>query len=108
VDFSMTTGSHTWTRSEFTGQFTGNLWLDGSGHLTQFDLNRFDIAGGWMYIYSNNTMGLSDGQGWNACNGCVKIGDAHAAPVPEPESLALMLAGLVGLGGGVAIRRRRA
>jgi opacity protein-like surface antigen len=109
VDFSMTTGSHTWTRSEFTGEFSGSVSLDGSGQLMQFDLNQFHSGDAGMYIYSNNTMALWDGQGaWNACNGCVKIGDGHAVTVPEPESLALMLAGLVGLGGGVAIRRRRA
>lgn len=96
--FSITTGSKTWTLADFTGAGSSTLAFDGLGNLTNFSLSSFaDGSGGSMYIYSNNTMGVNDGQGGvNACNGCVSLGaGVPVTPsVPEPANVALALAGL--------------
>jgi hypothetical protein len=103
LDFELTTGTHSWTEAEFVGASAASLTYNGSGTLTQFSLHGFSFAGGSMYIYSNNTMGVQDNLGaFNACNGCVSIG--RGTQVPEPASLALV--GLAMLTGWGATRRK--
>ena len=90
LDFELTTGSHSWTETEFVGP-TGALTYNGSGTLTGFSLNSFAFSGGTMYIFSNNTMGVTETNvGNNACNGCVTIGRGVPTQVPEPATLALV------------------
>ena len=98
VDFSLTTGSHTWTESEFTG--SAFFIYDGGGNLTNFGLQSFTFGGGSMYIYLNNTMGVFDlgDDSFNACNSCVALG--QGSMVPEPGTLVLLGLGLAGLGFG--------
>ena len=47
LDFELTTGSHSWTETEFVGP-TGALTYNGSGTLTGFSLNSFAFSGGTM------------------------------------------------------------
>ena len=108
LDFSLTTGNRTWTTAEFVGQYSASLVYNGQGDLTGFSLDRFSVNGvGFMYIYSNNTVGVLDETGpttaLNACNGCVSIGVGTPVAVPEPATLSLLSLGLVGFG----LMRRR-
>lgn len=103
-DFSLTTGSMTWTESDFVGSFVDDIFFDALGELTGFSLDRFeDGLGGFMYIYSANTMAIGDPDGQlNACNSCVSF--SRSVSVPEPGTLALLGIGLLGMG---LVRRRR-
>jgi hypothetical protein len=91
--FSLTTGTKTWTKADYQG--TGGLTFDGSGNLVSFGLEPFVSGAQDMYIYANNTFAVHDGPTWAFCNGCVSF---QAAPVPEPETYAMLLAGLGLLG----------
>ena len=105
--FSLFTGSMEWTLSHFVGARASDIIFDGLGNLTRFDLEAFeDGAGGFMYIYSNNTMQVSEssaGVVFNACNSCVSFAKS-AVSVAEPGTLALLGLGILGMG---AVRRRR-
>ena len=105
LDFELTTGSHSWTETEFVGP-TGALTYNGSGTLTGFSLNSFAFSGGTMYIFSNNTMGVTEtsANASNACNDCVSIGPGVPTQVPEPATLALV--GLATLAAWGSTRRK--
>ena len=105
LDFELTTGSHSWTETEFVGSIAASLSYNGSGTLTQFSLDSFAFSGGTMYVYSNNTMGVFENNGaFNACNSCVTIGPGVPTQVPEPATLALV--GLATLAAWGSTRRK--
>ncbi len=96
-DFSLATGSKTWTLADIPGANSNSVSFNGFGELVDFSLANFASGAATMYIYTNNTMAVSDGLGgYNACNNCVNIG--HASPIPEPEIYAMLFAGLGLLG----------
>lgn len=106
--FSFMTGSKTWSLAEVgLGALDRSATFDGLGDLTEFHVV-FSDSFGQGHVYSNNTVGITDysADAFNACSGCVTLGPGvPVAPVPEPETYALMLAGL-GLLGLVARRRK--
>ena len=84
------------------------LWLNGQA----IDLNQYlsadDVNAGWVLDSANaiNAHGLVVGNAYNA-----RLNETHAymlSPIPEPESYAMLLLGLAGLGWGVARRKRHA
>jgi len=106
--FSLSTGSQTWTLSNVNN--SSSYLSFGGGNLLDFGIIFSNVAGGNGYVYSNNTFAIHDASGdWIACNGCVSFaaGNAPAAPVPEPESYTMILAGL-GLMGFLVRRKKTA
>ena len=105
LDFQLTTGTHTWTETEFVGSNAASLTYNGSGTLTGFSLSSFAFSGGTMYIFSNNTMAVIETNvANNACNSCVSIGPGVPTQVPEPATLALV--GLATLAAWGSTRRK--
>lgn len=104
-DFSFQTGSKTWTMAEVV---SGDSFFDVFFNLVQFDV-QFQDSSGQGYFYSNNTVSVQEylTNSSNACNSCVQLGQGVAVnPVPEPETYAMMLAGL-GLLGLIGRRRKQ-
>lgn len=111
--FSLVTGSKTWTLADAPIVEDNNAFISGVNLplMYQFTLYlKSDQAS--MFIASKNTFSLEDGQGqFNACNDCVTIenngypSDYHPLPVPEPETYAMFLAGLIVM--GYTLRRKK-
>jgi hypothetical protein len=102
VDFNLTTGTKTWTESDFVGDLAASFAFDVSGNVTGFGLAYFRDAVGEMYNFSDNTFGVGEfasGES-NACNSCVAFTQQRIA---EPGTLALLGLGMAGL----AVARRR-
>ena len=100
VDFSIATGSKTWTLDDFTGDPANDLTasFDVGGALINFGLSNWQIGGSeFLFIYSNNTVSVGDGRLEDACNHC-----QSNATVPAPATIALMGLGLL----GVRLRRK--
>lgn len=94
------TGSKIWTLADInigasSVSFSG-------GNVSQFSLI-FNQSSN--YVYSSNTVAISDGRSLIACNGCVSLVAAQAA-VPEPATWAMMLFGFGAIGGFLRRRRR--
>ena len=106
TSFSFWTEDKHWTLAQVT---SGGTIFDGFGALTEFNV-QFSDADGQGYVYSNNTVGVQQyaTSESNYCNVCVNLdeGVPVTTPVPEPETYAMLLAGL-GLLGAAARRRRR-
>jgi hypothetical protein len=95
--FSFTTGTHTWTLSEFVGP-TANALFDDSGNLAQFSLADFSFGGTSMYFHSLFTTSIYNGDDWLFCNQCISLKPGVARAIDEPEGLALLGLGILWLG----------
>jgi len=110
---SLVIGSKTWTFAEATAVENKYAFISGYpiSTLTYFSVE-FNSDDSSVYIASNNTFSFEDGLGqYNACNYCVTIenngnpSDYHPLPVPEPETYAMFLAGLILM--GFILRRKK-
>lgn len=73
----------------------------GDGLTALNETQRFFVPAGATRLY----LGTMDGFGWTGNNGALTITASSAAPVPEPETYALLLSGLCLL--GIALRRNK-
>lgn len=64
------------------------------------------LSGGGYTLAVSSQVTSHDGL-WDGKVGYLGLIATIAAPVPEPQALALMLVGIAGVGGALALRRRR-
>jgi hypothetical protein len=91
--------------------YAGDWDLNGTVNLVDLDAWKANVGsttGTWVQGDSdyNGLVNLVDLDAWKATVGSTLPGPAAGAPVPEPSTLALLLAAAVSLGYVVARRRR--
>jgi hypothetical protein len=91
------------------GRYNWLLGVTAESSHTSFDDNRIPVGFNdivnpsfSIQVYDNQT------KQWGTFDGAVQIQYAGVSPVPEPSSALMLLAGLAGVGGAAALRRRRA
>lgn len=96
-NFSLTTGEHIWTLTDFVGP-TATALFASNGELDVFSLANFQANGTSMYLYSFNTAAIWNGDDWFFCNQCVSFKAGSVRAVNEPATLALIGLGIIWLG----------